>query len=66
MARRTPALTQSDVTRLIKGAIAAGVNVERMTGIKMTREGVVVLFGDPEKSAKDTGNEWDEVLDGAP
>ncbi len=46
MARRSAPCTQADITRLIKAALAAGVGVERITGVKMTREGVVVLMGD--------------------
>jgi len=61
MSRRSTPCTQADLTRLIKAALAAGVGVERIAGVKLTREGAVLLFGD-QKSAH-TENEWDEVLD---
>lgn len=63
MARRSTPCTQADITRLIKAALAAGVSVDKIAGVKLTREGAVLLFGD-QKAAQDTdpGNEWDEVL----
>jgi len=62
MARRsTP--TQADLTRLIKAALAAGVGVERIAGVKLTRDSAVLLFGDQKQVQTDSTNEWDEVLE---
>lgn len=63
MTRRSTPNTQADITRLIKAAVAAGIGIERIAGLKQTREGVVLLFGD-QKQVQDEapGNEWDEVL----
>ncbi|MDP2333859.1 MAG: hypothetical protein Q8M19_24545 [Reyranella sp.] len=47
MARRSAAITQTDITRLIKAAIAAGVGKEHIVGVKLDREGVTLLFGKP-------------------
>ena len=63
MARRSTPCTQADITRLIKGALAAGVGVERLAGVKQTQDGVVLLFGDHKQVHADVPkNEWDEVL----
>jgi hypothetical protein len=65
MARRSSPCTQGDITRLIKAAVAAGIGVERITGVKLTREGAVLLFGD-QRLAQEIDvptNEWDQVLD---
>jgi len=63
MANRPALVTQADVTRALKGALAAGVPLDRIAGVKATKEGIVVLFGDP-RSVDNGGtlNEWDEVL----
>jgi len=63
MARRSTPCTQADLTRLIKAALAAGVGVERIAGVKLTRDGAVLLFGDQKPVHTETTNEWDEVLD---
>lgn len=52
MARRSPAFTQADVTRLIKGALAAGVTLERIAGVKTTKEGPVLMFGAPGEASR--------------
>ena len=62
MARRSTPCTQADITRLIKAALAAGVQVERISGVKLTRDGAMLLFGEQRLPQADTGNEWDEVL----
>lgn len=62
MARRSTPCTQADITRLIKAALAAGVSVERIAGVKLTRDGAVLLFGEQKPAKNDTTNEWDEVL----
>lgn len=63
MSRRSTPCTQADITRLIKGAMAAGLGAERITGIKMTRDGAVILFGERSPAQTAPDNEWDEVLD---
>lgn len=63
MSRRTAPCTQADLTRLIKAALAAGVGVERLAGVKLTRDGAVLLFGEQQNSQSEAStNEWDEVL----
>jgi hypothetical protein len=49
---------QGDITKALKGAVNAGVKVQR---VEIDREGKIVLFpGEPRPSAK-TDNEWDDV-----
>lgn len=66
MARRSSAVTQGTITKLIKGAIAAGIYKEHIIGVKLDRDGAAtLLFGDPKKPVAeqdDQANEWDEVL----
>lgn len=63
MARRAAHFSQADVTRAVKGAIAAGIPVERIIGVKTTSAGFEILFGSPSENLKsDLVNEWDEVL----
>lgn len=62
MAKRSALCTQSDLTRLIKAALAAGIAMERITGIKLTREGAVLLLGETQQGQAGNSNEWDEVL----
>lgn len=63
MARRSTPCTQADITRLVKAVLAAGVGVERLAGVKQTRDGVVLIFGDQKQVQSDSSNEWDEVLE---
>jgi len=63
MSRRSAPCTQADLTRLIKAALAAGVGVERIAGVKLTRDGAMLLFGDQKSVQTATTNEWDEVLE---
>jgi hypothetical protein len=63
MPRRSTPCTQADLTRLIKAALAAGVGVERIAGVKLTRDGAVLLFGEQKQVRTDSSNEWDEVLE---
>lgn len=63
MSRRSSPCTQADLTRLIKAALAAGVGMERIAGVKLTRDGAVLLFGDQKQVHTETANEWDEVLE---
>lgn len=62
MARRSAPCTQADLTRMIKAALAAGIGMERITGMKVTRDGAMLLFGPQKPSQDDSPNEWDEVL----
>ena len=61
MPRRSKPCTQADITRLIKAVLAAGVGMEKIAGVKLTREGAFLLFGD-QKVTETSTNEWDEVL----
>jgi hypothetical protein len=64
MARRSTPCTQADMTRLIKAALAAGIGVERIAGMKLTREGVFLLLtGQKSAQTEPEKNEWDEVLE---
>jgi hypothetical protein len=63
MARRSSPCSQADITRLIKAALAAGVGVERITGVKLTHDGVVLQLGG-QKPTDHPANEWDDVLEG--
>jgi hypothetical protein len=53
---------QADVTRALKGVIAAGWPRELIAGVKTTPDGVTILFGDPKAAQGEPINEWDEVL----
>lgn len=67
MARRSSPCTQADLTRLIKAALAAGVSVDRIAGVKLTRDGAVLLFGEQkpvvveETAPKSADSSWDDV-----
>lgn len=63
MTKRPAPVKQADVTRALKGVIAAGWPRERIVGIKMTPEGVEVLFGEPGTAQAVPVNEWDSVLE---
>lgn len=56
--KRRASFTQADVTRAIKGAVAAGMELARVEIDRHTGQIVIVPDG------KDSGaaNEWDEVL----
>jgi hypothetical protein len=60
-ARRASRCTQADLTRLIKAALAAGIG-DRLAGVKLTRDGAMLLFGEQNVETVDGANEWDEVL----
>jgi hypothetical protein len=63
MSRRSTPCTQADLTRLIKAALAAGVGVERLAGVKLTNDGAVLLFGEQKLLQPGASqNEWVEVL----
>ncbi len=60
MARRSAPCTQADITRFIKGALAAGIELERIV-IKLTRNDVTLLLRDPDRALNEP-NEWDDLL----
>lgn len=60
MSSRAP--TQADATRLIKAALNAGIGIDRIAGVKLTRDDITLLLGKPDQSPTVAGNEWDEVL----
>lgn len=64
MSRRASPCTQTDITRLIKGALAAGVRLEQIAGVKLTRDGATLFLGEQANQTETLGNEWDEVLKG--
>lgn len=63
MSRRQSQFTQSDVTRLIKAALAAGIGVERISGVQLTRDGALLLFCERKQRQPETTNPWDDVLE---
>ncbi|RVE92445.1 hypothetical protein CN235_18020 [Sinorhizobium meliloti] len=63
MARRSTPCTQADLTRLLKAVLAAGVGVERIAGVKLTKDGAEVLFGEAKPIQNSSNNPWDEVLE---
>ncbi len=66
MARRSSAVTQAAIAKLIKGALAAGIYKEHIVGVKLDRDGAAtLLFGEQKKPVQEQVvqvNEWDEVL----
>ena len=62
MARGPATFKQADVTRALRGAVAAGVEVQR---IEIDKTGkIVVVTGKPERVPVSNINDWDEVLHG--
>lgn len=59
MPNRPVAVKQIDVTRAVKGAVAAGLIVGRVEVDQRT--GKIVIFSDGGQGANN-GNEWDEIL----
>ncbi|WP_441267678.1 hypothetical protein AB7G19_02295 [Bradyrhizobium sp. 215_C5_N1_1] len=60
---RAARLTKADVSRMIAGAVAAGIPIERITGVKYSDCVLEVLFAEPIKSSDARAeNEWDAVL----
>lgn len=60
---RPATFTQSDVTKVLKAARAAGLPV---ASVEIDRTGKIVAnFGGPADAVPAGGNEWDEVLDRA-
>jgi hypothetical protein len=46
MARRSCPVTQADIAKLIRAAIAAGVGKEHIVGVRLDRDGATLLFGE--------------------
>ncbi|MET4701932.1 hypothetical protein ABIE65_004981 [Constrictibacter sp. MBR-5] len=61
MAKRPAPVAQADVTRALKGVLAAGMPLERITGVRATKDGVEILFGEPGRAENASLNEWDEA-----
>lgn len=60
---RRAAPTQTEITRLVKGMLAAGIPRERIISVTATANGgVSVCLGDPTKPMEHPANEWDVVL----
>lgn len=60
---RSARTTKADVSRVIAGAIAAGVPMERIAGVKLSDLGLEVMFAEPlNASHAKADNEWDAVL----
>ena len=66
MSRKPNPIHQSNVTRVLKGAVAGGF---RITSVKVDKDGSIVLYShsqereEREAPRQQTGsNEWDEVL----
>ena len=62
MARRSTPCTQADLTRLIKAAFAAGVGMDQIAEVKLTKDGASLVFGERKLNQDASDNEWDEVL----
>jgi len=59
MARGRLRFTQTDLTRALRGAAAAGQPVQRF---EIDREGKIVVFvGKPEEQEELGDNEWDKI-----
>jgi hypothetical protein len=65
--RRPCMFRQTDLTRALKGARAAGMGIAR---VEIERDGkIVVVPGEQQKGTSErvtAQNEWDEVFDGDP
>lgn len=62
MARRPSLSTQANIARLIKASLAAGISREQIAAIKLTAEGVQIVFGEQKMGQPDPENPWDEDL----
>jgi len=65
MANRPATFRQTDVKRLIAGALSAGLGLEHIKGVQVSKDGRVTLLlndGKSDHTDTSTGNEWDEVL----
>jgi hypothetical protein len=58
MVRRPSTFRQQDLTRAIKGAVAAGIGVQQ---IEIGKDGkIVMIFGAPHFDKINPVNEWDK------
>jgi hypothetical protein len=59
MSRGAQSFKQGDVTKAVRGAVAAGIEVER---VEIADGKIIVFAGRSDKpTAASTGNEWDNV-----
>ena len=62
MSRRPPKFRQADLTRALRGARAAGV---QMTCVEIDKDGrIILMFAKPTEQSDNVGgelNEWDAV-----
>jgi hypothetical protein len=59
VSRAAQTFKQGDVTKALKGAVKAGLRVQR---VEIDREGkIVVITGGDMLASAITGNEWDNV-----
>jgi hypothetical protein len=66
MPRRPCMFRQTDLTRALKGALAAGMGIAR---VEFEKGKFALVPGDQQKGTGDrvtAPNEWDEVFDGDP
>ncbi len=67
MTRRSSPVTQADITRLIKAALAAGVGKGHIVGVKLDRDGATLLFGEQKPvqveqiDSAPERNDWDDA-----
>jgi hypothetical protein len=60
MSRRQLTFRQNDVARAIKGAVAAGLTVQRVEVDKAGK--IIVVVGQTDKTEPNAGaNEWDRI-----
>ncbi len=60
MANRPAQYTQADVTRAVKGAVAAGLKVREVVA---SRHGVRVIVDSGEDSSSKDASTWDDIYD---
>lgn len=58
MSRGPLTFKQRDVTRALKGAVAAGIGVKR---VEIDRDGKIVIVPGRPEEVPETVNEWDSV-----
>jgi len=65
MRLRSSTCTQRHITRLIKAVVAAGIGVEHIARVELTRESAVLILADqkPRQNVDHLTNEWDQVLE---
>jgi hypothetical protein len=57
-----PSAHRLNISRLIKGILAGGMSREQIAAIKLTAEGVQIVFGAQKMGPGGPANPWDEVL----